>query len=381
MSLSEHLSICFVAHFAYGALAGGQSGHIGGVERQCSLMAKWFAKRGYRVSMITWDEGQEDGKEIDGVRVVKMCRKDAGIKGLRFFWPKWTSLVAAMKRADADIYYQNCAEYVTGQVAFWCRRQHRRFIYSVPSDPDCDERLPKMHSIREKVLYRYGLAHADTVIVQTRRQHEMLQTNFGRNSVIVPMPCMGPSEDEYNGHELGPDGLRRVLWVGRLYRVKRPDRLLDLARLCPDIQFDVIGQRAYDEYAYNVCERAKAIPNITMHGSIPMHLVSEFYKNAALLCCTSDFEGFPNTFLEAWSWGIPVVSMFDPDDLIAKQGFGGVGKDTNELAAMIRTLLDSSELWRKASQAARHYYLQNHTVEEAMTRFEQVFLNVMDSSQ
>ncbi|MBL7145005.1 MAG: hypothetical protein ISS76_12290 [Phycisphaerae bacterium] len=66
--------ICFVAHFVYGALAGGDGGHIGGVERQTSLMARWFAGRGHEVSMLTCDEGQEDGVEIDGVRVFKMLR-------------------------------------------------------------------------------------------------------------------------------------------------------------------------------------------------------------------------------------------------------------------------------------------------------------------
>jgi len=108
-----------MAHFAYGELASIDTGHIGGIEWQQSLMARWLAKRGYQVSMITWDEGQPDGLGIDGVRVFKMCRKGAGIKRLRFFWPKWTSLIAAMKRADADIYYQNCGEYITGQVVLW----------------------------------------------------------------------------------------------------------------------------------------------------------------------------------------------------------------------------------------------------------------------
>ena len=71
-------SISFVAHFAYGAMAGGATGHISGVERQTSLMARWFAARGYPVSMLTWDEGQKDGAVIDGAQIVKMCRTDAG---------------------------------------------------------------------------------------------------------------------------------------------------------------------------------------------------------------------------------------------------------------------------------------------------------------
>jgi len=51
--LPDPLSICFVPHYAYGAMAGGNSGHIGGVERQTSLMARWFAARSHRVSMLT----------------------------------------------------------------------------------------------------------------------------------------------------------------------------------------------------------------------------------------------------------------------------------------------------------------------------------------
>ena len=135
---SSKPSICLVAHFAYGVLSGGQCGHIGGVERQTALLARWLAARGYDVSILTWDEGQPNDVNTDGIRVIKMCRRSAGIAGLRFFLPRWTSLNSAMRRADADLYYQNCAEYVTGQVALWCRHNRRKFVYSVANDPDVD---------------------------------------------------------------------------------------------------------------------------------------------------------------------------------------------------------------------------------------------------
>lgn len=374
---SRKPSICFVAHFAYGAMAGSRSGHIGGVERQTSLMARWFAGRGYQVSMITWNEGQEDGVEIDGVRVFRMCRKDAGIKGLRFFWPKWTSLVAAMNHADADIYYQNCAECVTGQMALWCRRHGRKFVYSVASEPDCDGRLLKMHSLRDRMLYRYGLRHADRIIVQTRKQQAMLQSGFGRNSVVIPMPCAGPSEDEYVERAQARNGEGRVLWIGRICGVKRPDRLLDLAEACPDLQFDLVGPAAETEkYARGICERAKTISNVTVHGPVARTRVFEFYRKAHLLCCTSDYEGFPNTFLEAWSCGLPIVSTFDPDNLIAEKGLGRVCKDVPDLSAGIRQLLESPQQWHKASQSAKEYYSQNHTVDIILPRFESIFMEV-----
>jgi len=369
-----------VAHNAYGALTGGTRGHIGGVERQTSLMAKWLAARGHRVRLITWDEGQKDGEVIDGVHVFKLCRQDAGVPGVRFFWPRWSSLNAAMKRANADVYYQNCAEYVTGQVAMWCRRHGRKFVYSVASDPDCDRTLPKMHSLREKFLYRYGVKEADRIIVQTRRQRDMLRDNFARDSVVLPMPCPGPSDAASTDQVHEHNGVHRVLWIGRVYHVKRPDLLLDVATLCPELHFDVVGQMADTEYTRKVCERARTLKNVTVHGPASRDRVADFYRRAKLLCCTSDFEGFPNTFLEAWSYGVPVVSTVDPDGLIAGKSLGAVGTDVPQLAAGIRELLTSAQQWQRASQTSREYFAANHAIDKAMARFERVFCEVVDSS-
>jgi len=373
---NDKLRICFVVHLAYGAMVGRDRGHIGGVERQTSLMARWFAARGYMVSMLTWDEGQEDGVEIDGVRVFKMCCKDAGIKGLRFLWPKWTSLITAMKRADADVYYQNCSECVTGQVALWCRRHGRRFIYSAASNRDCETQLLHLNTRRERILYQYGLRNADKVIVQSQQQKKTLKANYGRDSVILPMLCPGPNEGDYTGREHVRNGSHHILWIGRICEVKRPDRLLDLAEACPELNFDFVGPAADTEYARNVCRRAKTISNVTVHGSATRESVPEFYKQARILCCTSDSEGFPNTFLEAWSYGLPIVSTFDPDNLIAERGLGKVGKNVSELAACIRALIGSPQRWRKASQAARQHYLDHHTVDAVMAKYEKVLIDV-----
>jgi len=368
--------ICFVAHFAYGALTGGSSGYIGGVERQTSLMARWFAQKGYTVSMLTWDEGQEDDIEIDGVRVFKMCRRDAGVPGLRFFWPKWTSLIAAMKRANADVYYQNNAEYVTGQIASWCRKHGRKFIYSVASDSECQAHLPRMRPFPDRHFYRYGLSVADEVIVQTRKQQGLLQSDFGRASVVIPMPCPGPSQEEYEEFVSHRKSSQRILWVGRICEVKRPDRLLDLAEACPELEFDLVGPSDGSTYSQDVCRRAEATPNIKLHGPAMRKDVPNFYRKAKLMCCTSDFEGFPNTFLEAWSYGLPIISTFDPECLISERGLGRVGHDVCELTAGIREMLNSEERWNEASQRSREHYLETHSMDKAMRRFERVFVEM-----
>lgn len=374
---NKSLNIGVVAHFAYGAMSGGESGHIGGVERQTSLMCRWLAERGHRVSLITWDEDQQDDCILHGVRVIKMCRQDAGLPGLRFFSPRWTSLVRAMKRADADVYYQNCAEYVTGQVAMWCRQRGRGFVYSVASDPDCDPRLPAMSTLRERVLYRYGLRHADRIIAQTGRQQGMLRDGFGLESVVLPMPCPGPSESEFLKPQEPSPGSCHVLWAGRIAPVKRLELLIDVARALPSATFHVAGMPYVgDQYSKSVLEQAHAQKNVKVHGMVPRHLMPELYRNVSSLCCTSLYEGFPNTFLEAWSHGLPIVSTVDPDNLIATRGLGIAATGEKELVAAIRRLVESPAYWRELSVNARHYFLENHAINPVMQRFEQLFMDV-----
>lgn len=370
-------NVCIVAQFSYGAMAGGASGHVGGVERQTTLLARWLATRGHEVSLITWNEGYEGDEIIDGVRVLKMCRQDSGLPGLRFFVPRWSSLVTALRRADAAVYYQNCAEYVTGQVALWCRTRGRKFVFSSASDLDCDPALPGLPKLREKVLYRYGIRRADRLIVQTAQQRKSLLSGFGLQSKVLPMACPGPSASETVVAKTPEKGRTRVLWAARIAPVKRLEMLLDVARRLPDVQFDVAGMPYEgDCYSREVMLDASRIGNVALHGTVARERMAEMYRGASLLCCTSAYEGFPNTFLEAWSFGLPVVTTVDPDGLVAAKGLGFVGGDAASIADGIRDLVDSENRWQAASRAAREHYLSNYTVDAVMQRYEELFLDL-----
>jgi len=371
------MNICIVAHFAYPALAGDVTGHIGGVERQTTLLACWLATRGHRVSLITWDEGQPEDCVINGVRVIKLCRQKDGISGVRFFYPRWTSLIAALRNAGADVYYQNCGEYVTGQVALWCRQQHKKFVYSVAAEADCDANLPLLQKWRERYLYRWGVRLADTVIVQTRLQQKMLLDGFGREAQIIPMPCVGPTDSEFTHRELATRERNRVLWVGRICREKCPDRFLDIAAQASHLQFDLVGPGSDAPYCRDILDRARRLSNVVVHGRANYLQLADFYQRVACLCCTSDNEGFPNVFLEAWSYGLPIVSTLDPDGVIVRWGLGYVASDTSTLSQSICNLLSSEVNWRSASYSARKYYLENHAADGVMPKFEQAFLNVL----
>ena len=367
------LNICLVAHFAYGAVTGGSQGSIGGVERQTSLMAKWLVSRGHKVSLLTWSEGSDEDEVIDGVHVIKICRQDSGLPGIRFFHPRWTGLNSAMKRADADVYYQNCGEYITGQVAMWCKRNGKKFLYSLANDSDADYKLPVMNTYRERILYRYGLTHSDYILSQTKKQMDSLKAGFNLDSEIMPMPCPGPSESEYQNIAFNKDK-PTIVWAARIHESKRLELFLEVAADLPEYQFIVGGSPAQeDEYFKGILSTINRLDNVTYLGMVARADMPNLYRSASVFCCSSIYEGFPNTFLEAWSQGVPIVSTFDPDHLIRDRqlGFDAVTKD--DLISGIKKLCSDPELWQQHSANARAYYQQNHSVDQVMERFEAIF--------
>ena len=366
------VSICFVSLNNYAVLSGDPSVfHIGGAEVQQMHIARGLAKRGHKVSFVTLDHGQPDGVEIDGIRVFKAYSPTAGIRRLRFLHPRWTGLCGAMRRADAQVYYQRTAASESGQVCWWCRRNRRPFIFSLASDNDCDPRLPALSSRMEKGLYRYALRHADLIVSQTKKQQSALKQWLGRDSVVIPS-CRPVADSAVQAlRPSRPVGRPRILWVGRLIECKRAELCLDLAQRCPEVLFDIVGDpNAESSYAKAIRERGKQLPSVTMHGSIPYHLMDEMYRQSAILLCTSSTEGFPNTFLEAWSHSRPVISTFDPDGIIQKHGLGKVADNLEELEAQVLGMLGDERAWCEAAEKSHKYVASHHSPDAVAEAYE-----------
>ena len=346
-------SICFVGPANLPVLAPEYGRHgVGGAELQQTLLAKALARQGYDVSMVVADYGQPDGATWDGIKTYKAYRPAAGIPGLRFIHPRWTRLWAAMKRARSDIYYTSCAGALLGQVVMFARLHGARVIFRVASNSDCDPASLLIRYWRDKRLYRYGLRRADMVLAQTPHQQQALLKNFRRDSRVVS------SMTDTSGRRL--DFEERdipVLWVGNIRALKRPELLLEAARKLPHLQFHIIGGPVSGaESVYeSVREAAARIPNVRFHGPVPYHDVGEFYERARVFVGTSEIEGFPNTYLQAWARGTPVVAFLDPEDLIARNGMGRAITSVAQMCEEIVTLSGDRSAWETASQHSREY--------------------------
>ena len=67
--------VCFLAPTTWPMMAGSREiPVIGGAELQQSVIAPELARRGYDVSMISMDFGQEEGSYLKGVRLLKIAK-------------------------------------------------------------------------------------------------------------------------------------------------------------------------------------------------------------------------------------------------------------------------------------------------------------------
>ncbi|TLZ25639.1 MAG: glycosyltransferase family 4 protein [Gammaproteobacteria bacterium] len=313
--------------------------YVGGESVQQTLLARALTARGHEVSMVTADYGQADGAVWDGIRVHKAYRPEAGLPVLRFVHPRWSGLWSALARADAQLYYTSCAGMQVALLAVFCARRGRRFVFRSASDSDCDRSKLLIRYARDRWLYAWGLRRADAILVQSAAQAASLAGHFGLASRVTGM-LVEPASAE---RERDID----VLWVANIRRLKRPDRMLALAGELPEAAIHMVGGPLPGEEALygEVRREAARRPNLVFHGRLSYHDASALYARARLLVNTSEVEGFPNSYLQAWINGVPVVSYLDPGGVIARNGLGAtVGSPLGMHAEVRRLLGDRSAL-------------------------------------
>jgi len=343
---------------------------VGGAELQLSEIARELHKRGWQITFALGDYGQTlPSRSPEGIRVVGMKARTLSLPILRFVvgtLPKTWRLVS---RVDANIYLQMGVGWQNGLIAWVARRRGQKFVLWMASrtDPLCDDPKHSRLSVHERCMARYGLKNADVVVAQTIEQQQLLWEHHGRSSVLVR--SIWHVAEGYDP----PARPWNVLWAARVLALKRPNLFLDVAQALPSIRFVMAGvpaegnQGLYDE----VKARAESMPNVDFLGFVPFREIDKYYAQAAAYLCTSTIEGFPNTFLQAWSHGRPVVSTFDPDEVICQHNLGFHCQGIDELVSAVRTACENSSDYAERVRTYLHKY---HSPDVIIPQIERLLL-------
>ena len=363
------LHICFVAMNIFPVLSGESSVElVGGAEVQQTFLVRALAAHGFRVTVLTADHGQPEVVDSGGVHIHRVRSPGMrGIKGLRFIHPHMTDVVTALRRIDPDIVYFRTAGFRAAAVAWYARLARKPFVYACASDLELLADAKEPSTRRDAYLFRLALRYADSVLVQNVRQRQLLKDNLGREGVILPN-CYwesGAGAGAADGH---------VLWVATVRPLKSPEVFIELARRHPTRRFRMVGGPSQNAAERDTFERIRAaaatVPNLEFVGYVPFRDVGKHFDHASVLVNTSQTEGFPNTFLQAWIRGVPTLSFVNPEVTAGESGTIACA-DLDELASRIGSL--TGMRWEQASAACKAHFGRVHSVEAALEGYRELF--------
>ena len=380
MSRAPH--VCFFAPTAWPVLAGDPKiESVGGAEVQQVTIARALASRGYLVSMLCGDHGQPDQVTIDGIRVVRHRVGHSRLPVIRYVHPRLTAIWASLQRVDADILYQRTAAAATGVVGLFAKATGRRFVYAAAHDLDMlREKTPQLFQRkaggRDLRLFRLGVKLADAIVVQHAGQAADCLRSYGRTSTVIPS-CYA----ETAGARADASGV--VLWVATLRTWKRPEKFLEIAKRWPNVRFRMVGGPSSDAVDASLFERIRSLaaqlPNVEFIGFVPYAAIDQHFNAARVFVNTSDREGFPNTFLQAWSRGVPTVSFCETGATLDGVPIGAVAQSTEAMGSAIERLMRDDILWRREGTRAKRYVTGTHSVDAAVAAYERLFALWNDS--
>ena len=336
------MKICF-----WGNIAVALNGKVlGGGELQIALLAKALVKLGHEVVVVDHKVSKDFITE-DGIKVISIKGYNNGIRILRTLTHRLRLIYTSLKQQEADVYYCRVRDF-RHILAFWASRKVKaKFILGLASDIDVMNLRTRLkylflnnigslwwffNSILSEIVYSWLLRNSDLVLVQHIGQKNMLLKKNIKSKVfynlidLSQIPIVtNPSQQDF-------------CYVGSLDQRKGCAEFYEIMKKSPSSTFKVIGAPR-DKTGQKYYGKLKLSNNVTLLGRLN-HCETLFQiTNSKAMISTSPMEGFPNTFIEAWACGIPVLSLhFDPGNIIEKEKLGIIAR--GDKALLINALVN-----------------------------------------
>jgi glycosyltransferase involved in cell wall biosynthesis len=339
----------------------------GGAERYAWLLLRALAEHHWAVTVGVYDRLAANEKmRIDGVEFVGLTKGH-----VTQVWYKF------LRNEKPDWWLLQTANHWWGPAVEIAKFLGVRTAYSAMHD--LDFRLRQALSLRPRLwpLYAWSLMRVNKIFVQHSLQLAQLPLAWRSKASVLP-GVVTPAQNAPAHAERVP----YVAWVAMLRQHKRPDLLMEIARRLPAIRFVVCGgvtrHRSPAGYSEKMASAIQSVPNIKYLGQVAPEKSLQIIRGAAVLLSTSDSEGFPSTFLEAWTNGTPVISVtIDPDQLLRNGGLGVLSGSTQQAAMDIRKLIDRIDLREQIGAYAQEYIVKRHAPAAVSSIFSQSLYDSM----
>lgn len=344
---------------------------LGGAEIQQFYLGKYLSEKDCSVIYLSHDYNQNKIYRYNKISFVKTYSSSEGLPGLRFFYPRLSKIWRGLKIADADIYFTRGEGFIPGILKIFCEIYKKKYVFSGAHDTNFIPGQRRLRFARDRILFEYGFKRADAIIVQSENQHKLLKENYGIDGTIIRN--IYPEKNHFKVFQK-----KHILWVANLREFKRPELYLDIAKKFPQEKFIMIGGSAYNSKYYdNIKNTAESIPNLDFKGFIPFEETEQYFDGAKFFVNTSKYEGFPNTFLQAWCRGIPVVTFVDPERTISQKKLGMVVTSSEEFYQAVRIM---SQKYLDYYESVIQYYKEYHSPKN-INNYIELFRGLLKDNQ
>jgi len=352
----------------------------GGAERIISIMANYWAAKGWRITLLTFDDGTVPPFfNLDS----RISHIPLGIAGnspnpIIAIWNNFQRIqtlksAIAHSKPDAAIGFMETTNVI---ILLATRGLNIPAIVSEHSDPASNP----IGRIWEQ-MRQWTYPFADRIVVLTKGAMNYFSNKLQARACIIPNPVLLPQIESNLSKKLLNE--RTVIAVGRFGREKGFDLLLRaFAKLkvrYPEWTLTILGEGALRPELESLRHQLGLAECVHFPGQVKNPY--EFLKQAELFVMSSRYEGFPNALCEAMACGLPVISTdcpWGPREII-RHDLDGIlvpNEDVSALAAAMACLM-SNEGERKRLATHAPEVTERFGLEKIMQMWEVVIEEVI----
>lgn len=221
---------------------------------------------------------------------------------------------------------------------------------------------------KNKLLKKYRdflIKKSTMTIVQNAEQKQYFKEKLQEKIKILPNPVSKDVSDIQHQE----NGYINIIGVGRLEEQKNFELLIrafsEVYKKDKNVRLKIYGEGSKRYELQNIIEQLNISSVAKLCGRSNDYL--EIYGDATIYVLSSEFEGMPNTLLEAMATGLPCISTdcpTGPRDIIINNENGILINRNNiqELANAILLVISDTDLKNKISKNARETIKNNYSV-------------------
>ena len=199
---------------------------------------------------------------------------------------------------------------------------------------------------------------------------------YGKNKTISRPPAVAPLKLKSKNLALKKFGVEdknrvRVLWLARVTGVKNPQRVIEIAKKLPEIDFYMAGGGDLLEIM-----KKKAPKNLKVLG---WQDAKSVFPIADIFLLTSENEGMPIALIEAQLVAIPVVAtnVGSVPEVVLQNKSGIIcSKSNDELITAIKKLAQNKSLRSKFGKAGRVHALKSFSEKNLISSHKKLYLKL-----